>query len=527
MQMTVERVSYLHENELIDYMNEIKHTFRPDNTDDAETVQEAVKLVRSGAVKSYSYNSSEKKITAVIYDDDAKINVDLSFGKMSAICSCGSKSWCKHCAAVVFHLYLQAHSLTDWLHEWRITQSEQILFKISDRTPEAWNDVLSRMMNPIRIIGLMENPAVFIHKFSLIEQKATPLIPFEWEWKPLFDIFYRIHALEAAWPYVYFHLGEDASSFSYGKWYVKNWLTDQLTKINDDVHSLASKPRLFETDPFHDELKVLVHSFMLKQDGLFEKRFRVYKMVWHYFFTDKLSREKEQALLEQEESEEAKILLAFFHLLQGRESELQTLINDVSPNDFAKWLPLAHLAEQEDQIESLAMIMRKFLPHIGDYLLEHVPLSSRPSFARKIDGLLEIADFNEDEREKMFAYYGETGVDVYADFLIERERFTEWAALMHRYRVSYDIAEAGGLKIALLNDPVAALPLLHLYAQNFIEEKNRQSYRRAVNLFKKMKAGCKKSGKHDFWNDYVTTVREKYRRLRALMEEMEKGNLYL
>ena len=53
----------------------------------------------------------------------------------------------------------------------------------------------------------------------------------------------------------------------------------------------------------------------------------------------------------------------------------------------------------------------------------------------------------------MFSYYGETGVDVYADFLVERERFREWAALMHRYRVSYDVAEAGGLKVALAIDP--------------------------------------------------------------------------
>lgn len=527
MQMTVERVSNLHENELIDYMNEIKHTFRPDNPDDTHIVQEAVKLVRSGAVKSYSYNSSAIQITAIVQDGDDSVNVHLSFNKMDASCTCGKSGWCKHNVAVIFHLYLQFHSLTDWLHDWRATQTEEQLFKISDRTPAAWNDVLSSLMNPIRIIGFKENPAVFIHKFSLIEQKATPLIPFEWEWKPLFDIFYRLHALEAAWPYVCYHLGEDASSFSYGKWYVKNWLSDQLTKINDDVNSLASKPRLFETDPFHDELKVLVHAFMLKQNGLFEKRFRVYRLVWQYFFTDKLSREKEQKLLEQTNTNDAEILLAFFYLLQGQEEKLQALIDHIHPTDLNKWLPLAHLAEHDDQVTSLALIMRKLLPSIGDYLLEHVPISSRPSFARKIDGLLETARFNEDERERMFAFYGETGVDVYADFLIERERFAEWAALMHRYRIPYDIAEAGGLKIALLNEPMSTLPLLHIYSQNFIEEKNRQSYRRAVNLLKKMKAGCKKSGKQDFWNNYVNTVREKYRRLRALMEEMEKGNLYL
>ena len=116
-------------------------------------------------------------------------------------------------------------------------------------------------------------------------------------------------------------------------------------------------------------------------------------------------------------------------------TSLEELSKDVQMDNFAQWLPFANLAEQDDKMESLAIIMHALLPFIGDYLMQNVPLSQRPSFVRKIDGLLEAADFPEDEREKMFSYYGETGVDVYADFLVERERFREWAALMHRYRV--------------------------------------------------------------------------------------------
>ena len=67
--------------------------------------------------------------------------------------------------------------------------------------------------------------------------------------------------------------------------------------------------------------------------------------------------------------------------------------------------------------------MRALLPYIGDYLSQTVPLSRRAVFVRKIDGLLEAADFPENERENMFAHYGQAGVDVYADFLVERERF--------------------------------------------------------------------------------------------------------
>ncbi|WP_172371401.1 SWIM zinc finger family protein [Sporosarcina jiandibaonis] len=526
MHMTVERVSYLHEAELTNFMNEIKHSFRSDIPEEASEIQKAVTLVRSGSVESYSYDSSRLTVHAEIIGKDLE-EVTLSFGKLAATCTCEKPGWCSHRAAVIFHLYLQFNSLSDWMHEWRRMETEQMAFKITDRTPKAWSEVLSRLMNPIRIIGLNENPAVFIHKFELIDQKSRSLTPFEYEWKPLFDVYYRLHALEAAWPYIYFHLGGSGSNFTYGKWYVKNWLTDQLGKLADSVKSISSKPRLFETDPFHDQLKVLVRNLALDYEGLFDERFRVYQTFWQKLFTDKFTRQNEQKKLEDSDSPEASTLVAFFYVIQGQNEQLEELSKNITFEDFSKWLPLANLAERDDNMESLAVIMSALLPFIGDYLKQNVAVSQRPTFVRKIDGLLEAADFPEDEREKMFSYYGETGVDVYADFLVERGRFREWAALMHRYRMSYEVAEAGGLKIALAQDPAAVLPLLHVYATNFMKERNRQSYRRAVNLFRKMKAGSKKSGKHEFWNRYIDTVREKNRRLRALMEEMEKGNLYL
>ncbi|MCZ2257558.1 SWIM zinc finger family protein [Sporosarcina sp. G11-34] len=526
MHMTVERVSYLHESEIDEQMNKIKHSLRPDEPNEALVVRRAATLVRNGSVESYTYDSSNRTVVATIKGVET-VEVQLSFATMDTACTCGFSGWCSHRIAVVFHLYLQFHSLSDWLHEWKRTETEQMVFAISERTPEAWNDVLSRLTRPLRTIELNENPAVFIHEFSLIDQKAIPLAPFEWEWKPLFDVYYRLQVLDAAWPYVYAHLGDDESSFSYGKWYVKNWLTDQLSKLQDSAVAVASKPKLFQTDPFHEQLKFMTRTFTLKNTGLFNDRFRVYQSFWQHLFSDNALRQKEQSILLEENSPEASILIAFFYVLESRHEQLEELVRDVTIDSLSNWLPLANLADDEEDMDSLAIIMQSLLPFIGEYLAHSVPLSRRTAFVRKIDGLLEIADFPEDERESMFSYYGETGVDVYADFLVERERFQEWAALMHRYNVSYDVAEAGGLKIALAVDPAAVLPLLHTYATFFINERNRHSYRRAVKLFKKMKSGSKKSGKIDFWNRYVDTVREKNRRLRALMEEMEKGNLNL
>ncbi|MHA6259018.1 SWIM zinc finger family protein [Sporosarcina sp. CAU 1771] len=526
MHMIVERVSYLHEGEIEELMNKIKHSLRPDEPSEALLVQRAVTLVRNGAVSSYTYEASRNTAIASIRGVDT-VDVNLFFATMNTSCSCGYNEWCSHRIAVIFHLYLQHHSLTDWLHEWRRIETEQMVLKIADRSPGSWNDVLVKLMQPIRAIELEENPAVFIHKFSLIEQKAIPLFPFEWEWKPLFDVYYRLQALDAAWPYVYAHLGDDSSSFSYGKWYVKNWITDQLGKLLDSVVAISSKPRLFQTDAFHKELQVMVRTFTLSHTGLFPQRFQIYKSFWQNLFTENPLRKAELEILQSSDEQESHVLIAFFQLLQDEDANLTETVQHVDAENFSNWLALADFAESDDRIDSLEIIMRSLLPFIGDYLAQHVPLSKRPSFVRKIDGLLEATDFPEADRESMFSFYGQAGLDVYADFLVERERFKEWAALMHRYNVSYELAEAGGLKVALLNDPAAVLPLLHTYAAVFINEKNRQSYRRAVKVFKKMKAGAKKSGKADFWNRYIDAVRTKNRRLRALMEEMEKGNLNL
>ncbi|MFC5589143.1 hypothetical protein ACFPRA_09610 [Sporosarcina soli] len=526
MNMTVERISYLHENQISDFMYEIQHTLRPGIEADALAIRRAVTLVRNNAITSYRYGANPEDFM-ISLEGGVPADVRLSFDRMETACTCGSFGWCSHRIATVFHLYSQFHSLTDWLHEWRRAESQQLALSISERTPDAWIDVLSRLTQPLRTFDQSDNPGIFIHESSLIDQKAIPLTPFEWEWKPLFELYYRLHLLDAGWAYIQTHLNGNFASFQYGKWYIQNWLIEQLDKLQACISAIGAKPKLFETDAFHERLKELVRTFALRHPGLFEKRFQVYRLFWEHLYPNPKERATEMTILSKDPSEEARIFIAFFHLMQGNHEEVKELAKDMDANHVELWLPLAQLAEGLEEIETLSVMMHAISPFIGEYVNNAIAVSNRPLFVRTIDGLLEAADFPEKLREEMFSQYGTAGVDVYADFLVERERFAEWAALMHRYGVSLDSADAGGLKLALAKDPVAVIPLLHTYAMKCIQEKNRHSYRRAVKLFKKMKTGAKKSGKIDFWNQYIDTVREKNRRLRALMEEMEKGNLNL
>lgn len=526
MHMSVERFAYLHERELDEWMNRIKVSFLPDEQDESAQIRKAVSLVRKGAFFDFRFSLDATVLIATVTDEGEQTVKLAPSSVPPTACTCDKENWCVHKIAAVFHLYSQFHSLTEWLHDWQRRETEQMALTVSARTPEAWNDVLYKLTKPLREIGPGDNPNVFLHENSVMDQKVIPLSPFEWEWKPLFELFYRLHLLDAGWSFAQGHL-EQANHVTYRQWQVKMWLNEQIGKLRDIGKSLTKKPRLFETDEFYKALNVQVRDFVLRNEGLFEVRLELYAIMWEFLYKDIASQDQELARLLEDDSVDAAFFAAYFNLMNGDEETLATIAARAGGEHVGHWLPLADLAAEMEDSGSLSVIMDTIYPHIGDYFKRITFSNDRYHFIRKIDGLLEEADFPETRREELFMIYGEDGVSAFGDFLIERERFAEWAALMHRFNVPYDGLEPDTLKFVLANDPAAVMPLLHTYAMRFIQEKNRHSYRRAVRLFKNMKAGAKKSGKVDFWNRYIDTVREQYRRLRALSEEMEKGNLNL
>ena len=526
MHMTVERVSYLHEREIDEFMNMIEHSFRPDVQEEVVVVRKAVSIVRKGSLFHYWCSADGSTFEVSLADGTVENVVKLTFPEMDVSCTCDENEWCVHKMAVVFYLYSQFNSLTEWMHNWQRREVEQMALTISERTPEAWNQVLYRLTAPLRDMNPSESPNVFLHESSLLDQKMIPLSPFEYEWKPLFELFYRLHLLDAAWTYLYAHL-ELQNHFTYREWQVKMWINDQVSKLRNHVHTLGKNPRLFETDVFYASLKTNARELVLHHDGLFPARLEIYSIMWDLLYPKDAEREREMATLLDEDKADAPYFAAFFYLTHGDEEALQKIADKTGGAHVDYWLPLAdHAAELEDT-DSLYVIMDTIFPHIGGYFANINSSNETYHFIRKIDGLLEEAEFPEERREELFMLYGEAGVSAFGDFLIERERFAEWAALMHRFNIPYDGIEPDTLKFVLANDPASVMPLLHTYAMRFIQEKNRHSYRRAVRLFKNMKTGAKKSGKADFWNRYIDTVREQYKRLRALSEEMEKGNLNL
>lgn len=526
LRVAAERISYLHEREIEKMMNEIHYTFRPDNPEQAELIRNAISAVRRGAISSYRYSEDDGEVLAQL-NDQASEFVRFSFHDQTLSCTCGRKGRCVHQLTVVLDLYSQFNSLTEWYQAWRSSEKEDLALKITERTPEAWDTVLKKLTAPLRKLTASTNSSVFTYECTEIENNIRPLIPFEFEWKPLFNLYYRLYLLDAAWDYASSILSTSHSKHAYGTWQITSWLNDQISHIEKLAGALSNKPKLFETDQFMKRLKDLVYSVCVEQTGQFPFRFRIYEAVWGQLFVDRHERETEKQRLADDSSAEARLFEMYFAILEGRGDLLEETLAHESNPDFGSWMALAKFARAEALGPTAASIARGLYPAIEGYFGQKNSRSEQLGAAQEIDALLASGDFTDEEHEAVYAMYGKIGIARYSTFLIERGRHAEWAALLHRFNVPYDNVEQSELKEVLAQQPMAALPLLHDYSQQFIAEKNRLSYRRAVKIFKRMRTACKKSGQTEFWNRYIQTVREKYRRLRALIEEMERGSLDL
>ena len=125
----------------------------------------------------------------------------------------------------------------------------------------------------------------------------------------------------------------------------------------------------------------------------------------------------------------------------------------------------------------------------------------------------------------LFSSFGMYGLQPFSTYLISNGRYGEWAALHQLYPSSISYLELCGLKDVLVEAPAVTLPLYHVYAMEEIRQRSRMNYKQAVRIWKSMKTAAKKAGKTAYFETYMQIVRAQYKRLRALQEEIERGNL--
>ena len=171
------------------------------------------------------------------------------------------------------------------------------------------------------------------------------------------------------------------------------------------------------------------------------------------------------------------------------------------------------------------MILKAILPYLNKFLNSHLQPAYRQNYVKKVNKLYENITLSEQEEQTLYSAFGVYGIQPFSMYLLKNKRYEEWAALHQLHPSSISYLETCGLREVIEEAPQATLPLYHFYALEEVNQKSRLNYKQAVRIWKMMKSAAKKSGKQGFWSDYIQSVSEQFKRLRALQEELEKGNL--
>ncbi|MDN7241769.1 hypothetical protein QWY14_08180 [Planococcus sp. N028] len=507
---TVQSLAQRFDDTIHNYMAAIDKSLHPTRELDEEMVRKAVFLVRHDGVQIQTFNE-EKLVLEAIVKDAHTVKVFLNFDKLTAICACPQEEMCRHRLAVIFALYQKIGSLTQWVADWRARPNDQLTLISDKRSPAQWNARIRNAWRDPVPDYTTRNYFYFEQMYEGRLKNALSFVPLEREWKVLYRTYAHFISLSEVWDTYISGSKEVHHSF------FKTWFEDELHELNDLLGQLRTQRRTFESDAFFDYLRTMVRSFVNVKDGSFSQRFTLYQLFWTSLFINNKMRIEEAAAFSKPDER----INAFFGILLNDSVN----VTKISPDEAHDWIQLALLAESEKHSQALSAILMAVKPHVKTFLFEGLYTQYRQQHVRTLSRLFSLIHLSEADWEDLFKQFGHYGLPAYSTYLIEKKLYKQWAELHHLHNSPLYFVEECGLKEVQNAAPDYVLPLYHRYALAHLEERNRTSYKQAVRIWKKMKAACKKSGQMSFWEAYMNEIQTQNKRLRALQEEIEKGNL--
>ena len=549
MALSISTLTREHEQTIQKVLEQYETALHPSSAEDEEVVRRAVFSVRNKSVKLEKYNPKSNILFGTVYDvRQAEVSIVLNNGEMTCTCP---QNMCRHKLGLALALYQYIGSVQEWTAKWRAKKSAALHTLAGDRSPQSW----SRMVHEVTSHLLPENKKIETYLFSNvienIHMKLRKYTPFEREWQPIFKLFIEIAVLNNVWSHLISHEQKFTSD------YIEFTLQRRITVIKELLLELPNRSQLFAIDPFYDAIQHEVRKFAMQPDGLDAKRFDLYLAFWKHVFADEKRAANElksvqtytgnsiptvfietvaKAILKeaknvQPESSKQLDLLGFstvestLHNPQPELTAYELTITDepmlLSRIDLA--VPLAQFLIETARYSTATEILRAILPGIGAHI-QQLPRMYREYFCRTVHELYKQVDLTQEERLMLYAAFGRFGVMPYSEYLLANQLFDEWVALHQLFPSSISHLEAIGLKEVIAESPTSALPLYHFYAMEELRQKSRMNYKQAVRIWRAMKTVAKKAGKMNYFEDYIGTIRQQYKRLRALQEELDKAN---
>ena len=381
-----------------------------------------------------------------------------------AVCSVHGDKGCEHTTAVYFALYQRFASLSDWLAEWRHSASQFAApGRTLEKTPEAWRGVFEQLTGTFPSIGDNVPFHMISSAVTLYRQQMREAEPLEQEWKPLFRLYAGLFGLRAVTG------GAPAGGFSigYDRWQYGRLLDSLTDGIRDELKLLSSTRRLFAADPFYQDLEELIRSLTLSAENAQGRWLSVYRGMWQFLFNGDAARGRELNKLrlmkaDGEEAPALRLMTAYLEMLSGEPST--GLDAPLEENDlplFPSYLDMASSLAENGQSDEARSLLLSLVPQIGNYM-ESVSFLDQRTAAGRLADLCRETDVPDETAADILFRCGSAAEAEYAEFLLSRGHYKEWAAYHHLNRSGLERIERTGLKTMMEEAPMEAVFLMNV-----------------------------------------------------------------
>jgi len=520
---------------------DLKALLWSERIEDEKMVQKGLLLFRQGLVSKAKLEHD--LVTASVQDvTRVQVELNLNFLNMST-CSCPNDGTCRHILGVFFYAYSHIGSVAEWVEDWRLPAKEKKsaesmglkkakdLLKTSGSLQHDYESWVTSFREDFEsIMKGTKNPKPYLipDLFQVYSRKLKASAPMKQEWKQLYYIVAAIHSFQSL-----LHLSKEL-------WHqeaeINRHYRHLFFSIIDDIEELVEKLSVhampFAFDEFIAKLKNDCIYLLAENYDLEFERTHLYIVLWTNLFKKKNWRELELEKIHDlnENKQTLPLLIGGVHqhmMLRHDEPALRILqhLGEYAAPYMLFWLEMLKASKEWKRmgpfVDLFANMLHGYIKNLHDTY-------ARMEFTRwalKAVSVYCTENHKFDLYEKILVQTLPYSYRIYDDFLFEQKQYEKWSDL--QVYIGYDITSLSNDKLKELQkeEPAVLLPLYHQSIQQQINLKNRSSYKIAVRQLKKLRTIYKKLKREDDWQQFLTTLLEKTKRLRAFQEECERGKL--
>lgn len=516
---------------------------KPEVDEDARLVQKGLMLFRQGTVSHLKY--MVKSIWATVQDvTPVRVYIN-AVDPVESSCTCPAEGFCRHRLAAFFQAYGEVASVADWVDAWRLPAREQVsaekwglerakeLVKSDQRSGNNyanWTATFKVSFEEIMMGQGEPKPFVVPGLFRTYIRRIEASAPLEAVWKNLYTLSGTVYSFNLL-SGLALELGHDNDKVTMDRYY-RPLFEDLYNDAEDVINRLSYNTLPFSFDAYLEKIKDESEELMMSDASSGYERIDLYRLLWEKLLKNPDWRENERKRLEAFGDGKRDVIeeIALVHQLilakQDQEAvrEFATLPIAALPYLFY-WLD-GFRAQREWQrmapfVEYLVGQMRRYLKHLGEYYnckkFTRYALKLIGAYSREV-GRGELYD-RALSQSMPYSFY------EYEESLFEKGLYEQWSELYSYFGFEYNSISNERIKVLQKNAPEVLIPLYHQMVGDLVEMKNRNSYRQAARLLKKLRTVYKKVKRLPEWDAFFAKLLLRTKRLRAFHEECVRSKL--